>query len=275
MDWWEAPTFDLLPLLRRNPGLTVSGPDPTGYMGCMRMNHLHPPFDNPALRRAVLGAVVQSDFMAAAAGDAANWRAGVGVFCPDTPMASDAGMTALTGPRDLSRSKREVEASGYNGEKAVVLIASDFPTLKALGDVGADLLKQLGMNVEVINADWGSVLQLLAKTEPVEQGGWSLFHTYWSGLDQFDPAVHTYIRANGMAASRGWPTSAKLELLRNDWLVAEDIADQKRIAGLIQEQVFIDVPYVPLGQTLPSRVYRRSVTDVLGGYALFWNLRKA
>jgi peptide/nickel transport system substrate-binding protein len=35
------------------------------------------------------------------------------------------------------------------------------------------------------------------------------------------------------------------------------------------------VPYIPLGQILPSIVYRRSVTDVLRGYSLFWNLRKA
>jgi peptide/nickel transport system substrate-binding protein len=43
----------------------------------------------------------------------------------------------------------------------------------------------------------------------------------------------------------------------------------------MQEQVFVDVPYIPLGQILPPMVYRRSVTDVLTGYALFWNLRKA
>ncbi len=99
VDWWEAPTADLIPLLRRNAALTVPPPDPTGYIGCLRMNHLQPPFDNPALRRALLGAVSQQDYMAAAAGDPANWRDGVGVFCPGTPMAGAAGMEVLTGPR--------------------------------------------------------------------------------------------------------------------------------------------------------------------------------
>ncbi len=156
----------------------------------------------------------------------------------------------------------------------MLLIPSDFPVLKALGDVGADLLKRIGINVDAQYADWGSVLQRLAKQDPVEQGGWSLFHTYWSGLDEFDPAVHTYIRGNGKAASRGWPTSAKLEQLRNDWLFATDLADRKRIAAQIQQQAFLDVPYIPLGQILPPTVYARSVTDVLTGYAVFWNLRK-
>jgi peptide/nickel transport system substrate-binding protein len=275
MDWWEAPTTDLLPLLRRNADLTVPAPDPLGYLGTLRMNHLQPPFDNPALRRAVLGAISQEDYMAAAAGDPANWRAGVGVFCPGTPMATQAGMEALTSPRDLAAVSKAVAASGYNGQRTVLLIPSDFPTLKALGDVGADMLKRIGMNVDAQYADWGSVLQRLAKQDPVEQGGWSLFHTYWSGLDQLDPAVHVSIRGNGKAASRGWPTSERLELLRNEWLFSTDLGDRKRIAALIQQQVFVDVPYIPLGQILPPTVYRRSVTGVLSGYALFWNLQKA
>jgi peptide/nickel transport system substrate-binding protein len=274
MDWWEAPTFDLLPLLKRNADLVVPPPDPLGFLGNMRLNHLQPPFNNPALRRALLGAVSQEDYMSAAAGDPVNWRAGVGAFCPDSPMASQAGMQVLTGPRDLTAVAKAVAASGYGNERTVLLIPSDFPLLKALGDVGADLLKRIGINVDAQYSDWGSVLQRLAKTDPVEQGGWSVFHTYWSGLDEFDPAVHTYIRGNGRAASRGWPTSEKLESLRDEWLFSDDITDRQRIAALMQEQVFVDVPYIPLGQILPATVYHRSITDVLQGYALFWNVRK-
>jgi len=216
MDWWESPTFDLLPLLRQNAALVVPPPDPLGFLGNMRLNHLQPPFNNPALRRAILGAVSQEDYMSAATGDPANWRTGVGVFCPASPMANPAGMQVLNGPRDLGAVAKAVVESGYRGERTVLLIPSDFPVLKALGDVGADLLRRIGMNVDAQYADWGSVLQRLAKTDPVEQGGWSLFHTYWSGLDEFDPAVHTYIRGNGRAASRGWPTSDRLESLRNE-----------------------------------------------------------
>jgi len=181
----------------------------------------------------------------------------------------------LNSPRDLDAVAKAVVASGYKGERTVLLVPSDFPALKALGDVGADMLKRIGMNVDAQYADWGSVLQRLAKPDPVEQGGWSIFHTYWSGLDQIDPAVHVSIRGNGRAASRGWPNSPRLEALRDEWLFSTDLADRKRIAALIQEQVFIDVPYIPLGQILPPTVYRRTVTDVLPGYALFWNLRKA
>ncbi len=274
-DWWEAPTFDLLPMLREASTLTVPAPNPLGFIGGLRLNHLQPPFNNPALRRALLGAVNQEDFMTAAATtDQRNWTSGVGVFCPVSPMANEAGMQVLTGPRDFAAVKQAVAASGYRGEKAVVPVPSDFPNLRALADVGVDMLQKSGINVEPRYTDWGSMLQTVAKTEPVEQGGWSAFHTYWSGLDQFDPAVHVWIRGNGRAASRGWPDSPRLEALRDEWLVTADLAAQKRIAEDIQRQVFVDVPYIPLGQILPTWVYQRNVTDVLNGYALFWNVRK-
>jgi peptide/nickel transport system substrate-binding protein len=274
-DWWEAPTFDLLPLLLKVGSLTVAPPDPLGYISGIRFNQTQPPFNNPALRRALLGAVSQEDYMTAVAGTGHSaWRTGVGVFCPLSPMASDAGMEVLTGPRDFAAVKRAVAASGYRGERAVVLVPSDFPTLKALGDIGVDMLGRAGIAVEPRYTDWGSLLQLLAKTGPVEEGGWSVFHSTWSGLDQFDPAVHVWIRGNGKAASRGWPDSPRLEALRDDWLIAANDADRKRIAADIQRQVLVDVPYIPLGQFLPRTVYQRTVTDVLRGYPLFWNLRK-
>jgi peptide/nickel transport system substrate-binding protein len=118
-------------------------------------------------------------------------------------------------------------------------------------------------------------LQRLVKTEAVEQGGWSVFHTYWSGLDEFDPAVQTFLRGNGKAARPGWPTSEKLESLRNEWLFATDLPERQRIAALMQQQAFIDVPFIPLGQILPPTVYNRSLVGVLQGYPLFWNVRKS
>jgi peptide/nickel transport system substrate-binding protein len=276
IDWWEAPSFDLLPVLARTGTMTIPPPDPNGYMSCLRFNHLQPPFNNPALRRALLGAVSQEDYVTAIAGsDHANWNAAAGVFCPASPMATAAGMDVLTSPRDRAAVKRAVAEAGYHGEKAVMPIPSDLPALKTLGEVGLDMMRRAGIEVEPRYMDWGTMLKALAKTEPVEAGGWSVFHTVWSGLDQYDPAVHVYIRGNGGAASRGWPDSPKLEALRDAWLAAGDDAARKALAADIQRQVFVDVPYIPVGQFAQRTVYQKRVTDVLTGYALFWNLRKA
>jgi hypothetical protein len=69
MDWWEQATSDLLPLLRKSPDLIVDVIDMLGYYAVLRFNHLHPPFDNAGIRRALLGAFSQVDMMTAVAGD--------------------------------------------------------------------------------------------------------------------------------------------------------------------------------------------------------------
>jgi peptide/nickel transport system substrate-binding protein len=276
VDWWEAPGFDLLPMLERGGDVRTTLPDPTGFIGIMRMNHLQPPFNNPALRRAVLPALHQADFMSAVAGSAPGaWRDGIGFFCPGTPMASDAGLEAVTTPRDLDAAKRAVAASGYKGEPAVVLAPSDFPNLKALADVGADLLSRIGIAVDYQSMDWGTVLQRVSKMEPVGQGGWSVFHTFWSGLDQLNPAVNASLRANGRAAGRGWPESLALEALRERWLAAPDEASQAVIAAEMQRQAFEDLPYVPLAQLLQRTAFRRDIQDIPAGFAAFWSVRRA
>ena len=90
MDWWEQPPADLVPTLG---GLTTRITDPTGLIGCLRMNQLQPPFDNPAIRQVLLKVVDQTDFMQAVTGtDPKLIHVPTGFFCPGLPMASDAGL---------------------------------------------------------------------------------------------------------------------------------------------------------------------------------------
>jgi peptide/nickel transport system substrate-binding protein len=57
IDWWDQPIVDLLPTLKANKTLNVELLDPIGNVGVLRFNHTQPPFDNPAIRRAVLSAI--------------------------------------------------------------------------------------------------------------------------------------------------------------------------------------------------------------------------
>ena len=275
VDWWYNPPADLLGLLAKSKGVKTEVIVPTGTIATMRFNQLQAPFNNPAIRRAMLGAITQADYMTAVMGeDRALWRDGVGYFCPNTPLASDAGMEALTGKRDFAQVKRNLEAAGYKGERVVLLGPMDIPSTKALAEVTADVLKKIGINLDFQAMDWATLVQRRAKTDPVDQGGWSIFQTSWAGLDQFNPAGHVFLRANGRNAAPGWPDSPALEALRNDWFAAPDLAAQKVIAGKIQRQAFQDVPYIPLGQTIPSTAYRSDLTGMLDGLPLFWNIRR-
>ena len=275
-DWWEQPSFDLMPVLKRSADITTETLDPTGYPSMLRMNQLFPPFDNPAIRRALLGAVDQADFMTAVAGtDPAMWKDKVGFFPPGSPLQSDAGMGALEGKRDYAKVKQELIDAGYKGERIVVMIATDYPTLNAMGEVGADMLKKVGMNVDVQETDWGSVVQRRASRNPPDKGGWSVFFTSFTGVDQYSPASHLGLRGNGLNTWFGWPTDAKMEQLRNDWFVAPDTAAQKKIGEEMQALAFQDVPYLPLGEYFQPTGYSKKLTGVLKGLPIFWNVDKA
>ena len=276
IDWLRFPLTDLLPQLRRAPGVTVRVTEPAGLIGKFRFNHLHPPFDNAAVRRAILPALAQSDYMIAANGeDRSLWRDGVGFFCPGTAMASTAGMEALTGKRDLAAAKRALTAAGYKGERTVVMSPSDFPIYKAMAEVTGQLLKDIGFNVEVQSVDWATAMQRRAKPEPVDQGGWSVFHTGWGGSDELNPITNVWLRGNGRNAAPGWPTSPALETLRDAWLRAPGEAAQKQVAEQIQLQAFTDLPYIPTGQLFTPTAFRSDLTGMVQGLPAFWNVRRA
>ena len=54
---------DQMPLMARDTGVTVEVKEVLGSIAIMRFNQLYAPFDNPAIRRALLGAVDQADVM--------------------------------------------------------------------------------------------------------------------------------------------------------------------------------------------------------------------
>ena len=277
-DWWENPTADLQPLLRKNRNINVAILDPTGGVEMMRPNHLVAPFNNPAVRRAFMWAINQSDFMQAIVGnDPSMYYTPLGMFCPKTPMASEAGLEPLKGPRDYGKVKEMLKQAGYAGEKTVLLVPTDYVTLKALGDVMADTMGKVGMNVDYQAIDWGTMLQRRNSKEPTDHGGWSGFITGWAGTDHLSPPAHIALRGNGDQPSSwpGWCVSPELESLRNAWFDAPDLAAQQEICRKMQVQAMHDVPYYPLGQYQQPTAYRKDITNVNHGFATFWNVRRA
>lgn len=274
IDAWEYPATDLLPLLRRNRDILVENPDPTGFIGLLRFNHLQLPFNDPAMRRALLSAIAQEDHMRAVAGtDPAMWNAGIGFFPPASTMASDAGMAALAGPRDPAAARAAL--APLAGQRVVLIGPADYPQVQALTEVAADMLRRVGVNLDYRPTDWATVLQSRANRGPVERGGWNLYCTFVSGLDLMNPGVNFFLRGHGEAAFAGWPAAPALEAMREEWLQAPDLETQKAIAARIQRQAFVDLPYVPLGQFFQPTAWRRSVQGVLKGPTLFWNIRRA
>ena len=275
IDWWEQPIPDLVGPLSRNRDLRTQVQDEAGFLALMRVNHLRPPFDNPVLRRALLMGLSQADVMTAVAGDDRTmWRDGIGYMTPG-PMANDAGMSRLSSTPDIAKAREAVRASGYRGERVVFMAPTDFASINAMSEVTADMFRRIGLNVDYQAVDWGTMAQRWVSTQPVEAGGWSAMCTFTTAISTINPADNKFLRGVGTKGIYGWPTSAALEAMRDEYLSTPDMAKRKLICTGMQEQAFEEVPYLPLGIFFQPTAWRSDVTGLLKGFPLFYNVRKA
>jgi peptide/nickel transport system substrate-binding protein len=274
-DYWEYPLHDLLPMLRRSRDVVVQQRLQEGTYGICRFNTLHPPFNNPAIRRAVAMAVDQRDYLTAVAGaERDGWEVCEGVFTCGTALANEAGSEVLK-TRNIEQAKAALQAAGYNGEKVVLIAPGDYPQINTLSLVTADLLRRLDMNVELVSTDWGTLVQRRASKEPPDRGGWNVFHTTSSGQSLTLPVYHLFLRANGPQAWFGWPEDAEIERLRNAWVATGDPAESRSIAEALNRRAMEVMAYIPLGFYWQPSVWRRNVTGAFRAPAtVFWNIGK-
>ncbi len=173
VDWWEQPLPDLLPTLAKDRNITVAVDNPQGRLSLMRFNTTQPPFNDVRLRRAVRLGVKQDDFMRATFGDDSSlWRVCPSMFPCGTLYETDQPDAM---PGDFEAARKALKDAGYAGQKAVVINPTDFPAIHPLGLVTADTLKQIGMNVELAETDWGTVVQRRSNRETVDKGGMEHF----------------------------------------------------------------------------------------------------
>jgi peptide/nickel transport system substrate-binding protein len=137
------------------------------------------------------------------------------------------------------------------------------------------VLVKIGMNVEMVATDWGTVVQRRASREPVEKGGWSLLHTWAPSTIRFTPVEHSQIRGLGPTAWFGWYKDDEMEVLTRKFVEAPNEAERDATVLDIHKRAFEMVPCIPLGTFQIRTAYRRNITGVIeatGPY--FWNVRR-
>ena len=276
VDWLEQPLVDLCPMLRKSPGVNVKVVDPNGYMYFLALNHLQPPFDNPAIRRALLPALDQKAFIDSVIGDQTELgHTPTGYFTPSMPMANKAGLEAVTNPRDIALARRLVMAAGYKGEPAIILAPSDQPALAQLSQMARELFESVGLKVDYQVMDWGSLVARRVNQGPADKGGWGAFASIASGFTASGPGSYQPIRGNGTKGWFGWPTDERLETLREAWFDAPTLEAQKDIAAQVQAQALQVLPVLPLGQFFQPAAFRSDIKDVVtSSFPVFWGVRR-
>lgn len=272
VDWWERPLVDLIPLLKKADGVGVQIADPGGRMAIMRLNCLQSPFKDVKLRQAVRMAVNQEDYMRASRGDDASlWTVCRSLFGKGTPYFQDQKDLM---PADQNAARALLKEAGYADEKVVVINPTDFPDIGPLGQMTTQTLKQIGMNVDLQESDWGTVVQRRAKRAPTSEGGWSIFHTTGPVVGWGNPAVSPLVSGKGENGWYGWWKSEAAEQMAAAWIEATDPAEQKKIAVAAGRLALDQVATVPLGQFFLQTAFRTSITGILQAPTMVpWNIR--
>lgn len=173
LDLLESPAPDLVDALSRSRGITVAPNDPLGYQLFAVLNQIHPPFDKPEARRALMAAIKQSDFMEATAGERTPWRKCASVFgctAADGDLEQELGWPQY----DPAKARALLREAGYDGRPLVILDPADNATLHPPALVIADALRRIGATVDVQTMDWSGLVQRRANRAVPSQGGWNL-----------------------------------------------------------------------------------------------------
>ncbi|MFZ4406715.1 MAG: ABC transporter substrate-binding protein [Paracraurococcus sp.] len=263
VDYVERLPADVLPLLERNRAVRVQVVSPYGYQGILRFNHTQAPFDDVRVRRAVMLAVDQAEYLPGVAGRAEYGRDCRSMFGCGTPLETTSGMPAAP---DLAAAKALLAESGADLSKPVfILHPADAPGIAALGLVTQGLLTRLGFRAELLTMDLNSFFGRRARPE-----GWHIFHTTNTVPDMQTPLQNVYLGGVGAPAGfPGWPKDAEVEAGRATFAAATDPAERKRLAEAIHARAAAQGFYMPLGQFVAASAWRADLLDVPTGPAMF------
>jgi peptide/nickel transport system substrate-binding protein len=282
VDAIEIPTADLIPLMKRDANVEVRVIDRIGTQGVMRMNHLHPPFNHPKARQALLYLVGdQRDYLASMIGNREYEKPCWSVFICGTPYESAAGVgpwATGTKEQNVAKAKELLKEVGYKGERVVLLDPADTHLAHTQAIITSQKLKEAGINVDLQTIDWGTQSARRALKDDPEKNprGWNLFHTWGGGLAMGSPLTNTPTPTPCDGSNWfGWPCDETLEKIRLEYPMAQTPEARKAVVDRLQARFFEVVPYIPVGQFYAPVAYRKNLSGVLDTVRLvLWNIEK-
>ena len=273
VDWVASILPELAQAVTRNRNVQLFRGDPFGVMAVLRFNHLQPPFDKQAVRQALLKAIDQTPFIQAITARPEDGEACLSMFPCGMPGVMEVGRGVM-GTLDVAAARRALAEAGYAGEKVVILNPTDLPSISAHSVLLADLLRRIGLTVDLQDLDWarwssdafpGTRWTAAAGASPAPTGRRSRSTT----PPRIRPRAAWAIPAGGAGSRmpRRRPRHAlagRRHACRGDALF---LAAQRRALET--------VPTIPLGRTFSDSAIRRDLTGALhGSVHVFWNVRR-
>ena len=270
VDIWENPTPDAIKRLKRDDSIVIEALDQVGQQGWLRINHQRAPFDDPMVRLALMQAVDQREYLEAIVATEELYNACPSYFtCSGNPVLAGSEPLATV---DLDRAKATLAASGYRGERIVLLNPKAFHFLAAAAQVTADTLRRLGMKVKVRNVSWKQLTERRANRG--KRNGWHLFPTGFDGLSAASPLTNIGIRT-GADAWFGWPSDDAVPGLIEAYAQANDPEAERAALTELHERLFQVIPYINFGQWSAPVAYRKTVSGLLKSpIPFYWNVAK-
>lgn len=270
VDYLESPATKLIPTLEGKKNIVVAFTDPIGNVAMARFNTLLPPFDNVKVRRAAIMAMNQNDYMSAALGEQKFWRTCYSVFPCGTAFENEAGNSVMK-VANIETAKKALKEAKYDGTPVVILNPADIPVIAAFTKVTADKLRQIGMNVKVLDTDWSTLTKRRANRGPVTEDGWNMFHTWWIAADLTDPTAIAF-SGDRDTGWYGWPADAQLEQYRTAFARANSRQEKQAMAAKVQERLFAIGAMGILGQFFEPVAYSSKVKGITSPVQFYWSM---
>ena len=130
--------------------------------------------------------------LTAAVGDPEFWSLCTNYQACFTRWDTDAGSEGRYNVQDIEQAKALISEAGVEGMKVRVMQPLDMPVLPDLAAVTAEVLEELGFDVDLQPMDWATL-----GTRRADPELWEAFHT-WSGTGRvLGPLTNTSLQKDG------------------------------------------------------------------------------
>ncbi|MFY0690999.1 MAG: ABC transporter substrate-binding protein [Paracoccaceae bacterium] len=266
----ETPAMLDLGTFEQQPDIDTVVFDPTGNYGVAVFNHQMPPFNDPAIRRAVLIAMKQSEYMNAAIDEKAYWSPCLSIY-PCHTRYSELITPSYYMRGDIELARKALVEAGYTGTPVVIIDPVDSALISSFSKVSVALLRKIGMNVVHRETTWQELRNAVGIRTGQPGQVWNMFHTWWTADDLSDP-THILFAGDPNMGWVGWPSDPELETLRSEYALSEDAPTRAALASQIQDRIAQGANFAVLGQFIQPIAVRTSLEGLEGPFQMYYKL---